>query len=97
MCANTYESSDETVRGAHPISPKHKADLADRTGRIVVVDEDYTRGGLTGEIAATLLTTGRTPAYRRVTVETTIPFAPDLEYQALPNTQRIVTAARELL
>ena len=85
------------LRSIHPLDTHTITDLADHTGRIVVVDEDYTRGGLTGEIAATLLTAGRTPAYRRVTVETTIPFAPDLEYQTLPNTQRIVTAARELL
>ena len=85
------------LRSIHPLDTHAIAALADRTGRLVVVDEDYTRGGLTGEIAATLLTAGLAPRYRRVTVDTTIPFAPELEYQTLPNTQRIVTAARELL
>jgi pyruvate/2-oxoglutarate/acetoin dehydrogenase E1 component len=84
------------LRSIHPLDTQAIAHLADQTGRIVVVDEDYTRGGLTGEIAARLLAAGRTPAYRRVTVETTIPFAPALEYQALPNTERILAATREL-
>ena len=85
------------LRSIHPLDTHAIAALADRTGRLVVVDEDYTRGGLTGEIAATLLTAGLAPRYRRVTVDTTIPFAPELEYQTLPNTQRIIAATRELL
>lgn len=85
------------LRSIHPLDTHAIGELADSTGRLVVVDEDYTRGGLTGEIAATLLTAGLAPRYRRVAVETTIPFAPALEYQALPNCERIVAAARELL
>jgi len=84
------------LRSIHPLDTDAIGDLADRTGRLVVVDEDYTRGGLTGEIAASLLAAGRAPAFRRVTVDTTIPFAPALEYQTLPNTQRILAATREL-
>jgi pyruvate/2-oxoglutarate/acetoin dehydrogenase E1 component len=85
------------LRSIHPLDTPAIAELADQTGRLVVVDEDYTRGGLTGEIAASLLTSGQAPAWRRVTVETTIPFAPELEYETLPNTGRIVAATRELL
>ena len=85
------------LRSIHPLDVQAIRDLAAQTGRIVAVDEDYIRGGLTGEIAATLLTAGVSSSYRRVAVESTIPFAPALEYQALPNPERIVAAARELL
>lgn len=67
------------------------------TSHVVVVDEDYSRGGLTGEVAATLLSAGLHPGFRRVAVETTIPLAPSREYQALPNAEHAVTAGLELL
>jgi pyruvate dehydrogenase E1 component beta subunit len=67
-----------------------------RTGRVVVVDEDYTRAGLSGEVAALLLEAGAAAKYARVTVEGTIPFAPHLEHAALPNAQRIVDAVAGL-
>ncbi|MFQ6098771.1 MAG: alpha-ketoacid dehydrogenase subunit beta, partial [Armatimonadota bacterium] len=40
-----------------------------RTGRLLVVDEDYRDYGLTGELAATLLEAGLTVRYARVAVE----------------------------
>jgi pyruvate/2-oxoglutarate/acetoin dehydrogenase E1 component len=50
------------------------------------------RGGLTGEIAALLLESGTHPKFGRVAVESTIPFAPHLEWAALPNAERIAAA-----
>jgi TPP-dependent pyruvate/acetoin dehydrogenase alpha subunit len=67
-----------------------------KPGRVVVVDEDYIRAGLTGEIAALLLESGTAAKFARVAVETTIPFAPHLEYAALPNVERIVAAVAGL-
>lgn len=68
-----------------------------RTGRVVVVDEDYTRGGLSGEVAA-ILAEARVPAaYARVTTETTIPYARTMEEQALPDVPRIERATRQML
>jgi pyruvate/2-oxoglutarate/acetoin dehydrogenase E1 component len=69
---------------------------AEATGRVVVIDEDYVRGGVTGEIAALLLESGIRADYARVAVERTIPFAPDQEYAALPNAERIVAAVHSL-
>jgi pyruvate dehydrogenase E1 component beta subunit len=43
-----------------------------------------------------LLEDGISAKYARVAVETTIPFAPHLEYAALPNVERIVAAAKSL-
>jgi len=69
---------------------------ASKTGRVVVVDEDYSRAGLTGEVAALLLESGTSARYARVAVEQTIPFAPHLERQVLPNAERIAAAVRGL-
>jgi len=68
-----------------------------RTGRLLVVDEDYRDYGLTGELAATLLEAGLTASYVRVAVEGTIPFDPVRERAALPNVGRITAAARNLM
>jgi pyruvate dehydrogenase E1 component beta subunit len=70
---------------------------ASRTGRIVVVDEDYECCGLSGEIAALMLEAGLQPRYARVCTKTTLPYARHLEDQALPSVSRIVEAAQGLL
>ena len=85
------------LRSVAPLDRSAIADIAGSCGRVVVVDEDYIRGGLTGEIAAILMEGGMACEYRRVAVESTIPFAPKLEQAALPNTQRIIDACRELI
>ena len=68
-----------------------------RTGRLLVVDEDYRDFGLTGELAATILEAGLSARYARVAVEETIPFDPAREGEALPNVNRIAEAARDLM
>jgi pyruvate/2-oxoglutarate/acetoin dehydrogenase E1 component len=67
-----------------------------RTGRVLVVDEDYAPCGLSGEIAAVLAEEGVAARYARVCTTGTIPYARRLEDQALPNVERIVAAARSL-
>lgn len=84
------------LRSVAPLDRDAVVEQAAATGRVVVVDEDYARAGLTGEIAALLLESGTPAKYARVAVETTIPFAPHLEYAALPNVERIVAAAQSL-
>jgi pyruvate dehydrogenase E1 component beta subunit len=85
------------IRSVAPLDRHAVVELAADCRRVVVVDEDYLRGGLTGEIAALLAEAGVPCGYRRVAVETTIPFSPALEVAALPNTDRIVGACRELM
>lgn len=85
------------LRSVAPLDRAAVTELAGRTGRVVVVDEDYVRGGLSGEIAA-LLAEERIPAtFARVTTETTIPYARALERRALPNVERILDAAHRVL
>ena len=67
-----------------------------KTGRLLVVDEDYREFGLAGELAAVCLEAGLSPRYARVCVEDTLPYARRLEDAALPNVDRIVEAATSL-
>jgi pyruvate dehydrogenase E1 component beta subunit len=67
-----------------------------KTARVVVVDEDYTGFGLSGELAAVLLEAGLTPRYARVCTDGTIPYARSLEEETLPNPKRIIEAALRL-
>jgi acetoin:2,6-dichlorophenolindophenol oxidoreductase subunit beta len=70
---------------------------ASRTGRVVVVDEDYLAYGLSGEIAAVLAEAGVATRFGRVATERVIPYARHLEDQVLPNVERILETARRLL
>ena len=60
-------------------------------------NEDYERFGLSGELAAVVLEAGIPLRYARVCTQDTIPYARDLEDQALPNVQRFIDAALNLM
>ncbi|HEY5145078.1 MAG TPA: transketolase C-terminal domain-containing protein [Solirubrobacteraceae bacterium] len=85
------------LRSIAPLDTTAILELAARTGHVVVVDEDYVRGGLTGEIAALIAEQRIDARFERVAVEQTIPFARHLEEAVLPNTDRIVAAAERCL
>jgi pyruvate dehydrogenase E1 component beta subunit len=85
------------LRSVAPLDREAVRDSVAETGRLLVVDEDYRDFGLSGELAAVLAEAGVEFRYARVCVEGTIPYARDLEDEALPNTTRILRAARELL
>ncbi len=89
-----------TVVDLRTISPLDEATILSsvaRTGRMLVVDEDYQRFGLSGELAAVVLEAGLRVSYSRVCTQETIPFARSLERAVLPNPERIVAAAMDLL
>ncbi len=72
-----------------------------KTGRLLVVDEDYQSFGLSGEIAATVAETDpgmlRAPVRRVAVPDVPIPYARSLESAVLPTRERIKAAARELV
>lgn len=84
------------LRSVAPLDTDRLLEVARRTGRVVVIDEDYRRGGLSGEVAALLAEAAIEARYARVTVETTIPFAPNLEAQTLPSVERILRAVKTI-
>jgi len=82
------------------ISPLDRATLCEavsKTGRLLIVDEDYERFGLSGEVAAVLLEEGVSFKYARVCTQQTIPYARCLEDQTLPNVERICAKIKELV
>jgi len=85
------------LRTVSPLDADSVVSAVNQTGRVVVVDEDYTAGGLSGEIAALLAEKSVPCRFARVTTETTIPYCRSLEFDVLPNTQRVLAAARHLL
>jgi pyruvate/2-oxoglutarate/acetoin dehydrogenase E1 component len=71
-----------------------------RTGRLLVVDEDYLSYGVSGEIIASVVEAGVTlqaPPKRIAFPDIPIPFSPTLERPALPSAEKIVTAALALM
>ena len=72
-----------------------------KTGRLVVVDEDYRSFGLSGEVVATV--TDRDPTLLKVPVQRVavpdvpIPYAHVLEYAVLPRPERIEEAVRRVV
>lgn len=94
------EGVSATVLDLRTVCPLDRGGLceaASRTGRLLVVDEDYEGFGLSGEIAAVLLEERVPIGYSRVCTRTTIPYARRLEEQTLPNVERICARAKELV
>ena len=85
------------LRTVRPLDREAIVVHARRTGRVLVVDEDYREYGVSGEVAAELLEADVAPAYGRVCVDDTIPFAAEAERHALPHVRRIVVEADRLI
>lgn len=85
------------LRTVAPLDCDTIRDVAAKTRRVVVVDEDYEAFGLSGEIAAVLAEAGIKAKFARVAVQAQIPYARHLEEAALPNTGRIETAVRRIV
>jgi len=85
------------LRSLRPLDVTTVTASAEKTGRLLVVDEDYREFGLSGELAAVSLEAGLAPRFGRVCVEDTLPYARHLEDEALPNVERIITAATALV
>ncbi len=84
------------LRSVSPLDREAVTSLARRSGRVLVVDEDYIGFGLSGEIAAVIAESGVQARFARVATEGTIPYALRLEAASLPNVDRIVAAATAL-
>lgn len=72
-----------------------------KTGRLLIVDEDYSPCGVGAEIAAQVMARGfddlDAPVMRLNGVFTPIPYSPPLEAAAVPNAGTITQAIRDLL
>jgi pyruvate dehydrogenase E1 component beta subunit len=72
-----------------------------KTGRVVIVDEDYDRCGFASWVAAVVADEAfeylDAPVKRVTTPNVPIPFSPPLEKHVLPNTEKIVKAVRAVV
>lgn len=72
-----------------------------KTGRLLVVDEDYSSFSVSAEVIATVVENNvrqlKAPPKRIAYPDVVIPFSPPMEQFALPNAQKIVVAVREMM
>jgi len=86
------------LRSLVPLDREAILESVGKTGRLVVVDEDYRSFGMTGEVVATVTDVDpgmlRVPVQRVAVPDVPIPYAHALEYAVLPRHDRIEAAVR---
>jgi acetoin:2,6-dichlorophenolindophenol oxidoreductase subunit beta len=86
------------LRSLVPLDREAILESVGKTGRLVVVDEDYRSFGVSGEVVATITDHDpgmlRVPVQRVAVPDVPIPYAHDLEYAVLPRQDRIEQAIR---
>ncbi|GAA4283783.1 alpha-ketoacid dehydrogenase subunit beta [Brevibacterium daeguense] len=89
------------LRSLVPLDREAILDSVRKTGRLIVVDEDYLSFGVSGEVVATVTDVDpgllKAPVKRVTMPDVPIPYAHDLEYAALPTRDRIEAAVREVV
>ena len=99
----TGEGIEAEVVDLRSLVPLDRATViksASRTGRLLVVDDDYQSYGVTGEIIASVAEAGVTlrAAPRRLGYpDIPVPFSPALEHHVLPNADRVAELARTVV
>ena len=88
------------LRTLLPLDEETILESVKKTNRVLVVHEDTKTGGIAGEIAAILCEKAfgdlDGPVFRVTSLDTPVPYSPPLEEHFLPNTDKIMHAAREL-
>ena len=86
------------LRSVVPLDMQTIIDSVSKTGRLLIVDEDYLSYGLSGEIIARLVERNELPAVvRRLAVpDVPIPGALSLEQAVVPNVDSIASTLREI-
>ncbi len=89
------------LRSLVPLDTETVLESVGKTGRVLVVDEDYKSFGLTGEIAAIIAETDpgllKKPFSRLAVPDVPIPYARPLEYGILPTRDKIKAAVKDLM
>ena len=89
------------LRSLVPLDKATILESVAKTGKLLVVDEDYQSFGLSGEIAAVVSETDPTllksPMKRVCVPDVPIPYARSLEYAVLPTKQRISEALKKMM
>jgi len=87
-------------RTTWPLDEKTLIESAKKTSRAIVLDEGYSRYGVTAEIAAVIAAGAfynlEAPVKRMGAMHVPIPFSPPLEDMTVPTEESVFAAAREL-
>ena len=101
LAAQGVEVEVIDLRSLVPLDRETILKSVSRTGRLVVVDEDYRSFGLSGEIAATITDVDpgmlRAPIVRVANPDVPVPYARSLEYAVLPRQERIEAAIQRVV
>lgn len=114
MVGNAMEAADILAKegiDAEVIDPRTLVPLdveticqsVQKTGRLMIAHDSAKRGGIGGEIAASVLEEKATmnalkaPVFRVAALDLPLPFNKELEKQVIPGTENIVRAARQML
>ncbi len=88
------------LRTLMPLDKEAIFNAVKSTGKVLIVHEDLVTGGIGAEISAliadNMFQSLDAPVRRLGALDTPVPFAPTLEDYVLPNTQKVVSALREL-
>ena len=88
-------------RSISPLDTSALLQSIKKTGRLIIVDEDNPCCGIASEIAAVVSTEAfsslKAPVQRITAPHAHVPFSPILEERYLPDTQRVVDAAVQLM
>lgn len=89
------------IRSVSPLDEMTLIDSVKKTGRAIIVDEGHQSYGITSEIASRLAEKAfyhlDAPLIRMGAMDTPIPFSPALEDLTVPNAQRVVEKASQLV
>ncbi|MGB5101708.1 MAG: pyruvate dehydrogenase complex E1 component subunit beta [Steroidobacteraceae bacterium] len=100
LAAGGIEAEIVDLRSLRPLDDATILESVRRTRRVVIVDEGWRTGGLSGEIAMRIVEQGfydlDAPIGRVCTEEVPIPYPKHLEDAALPNAARIVATVRRM-
>jgi pyruvate/2-oxoglutarate/acetoin dehydrogenase E1 component len=98
-----YDISAEVIdpRTVWPLDEKALIESAKKTSRVIVVDEGYSRYGVTAEIASVIAEGAfydlEAPVKRIGAMHVPIPFSPPLEDATVPTEQQVFEAAKALV
>lgn len=97
LAGEGIEAEIVDLRSVSPLDVGQITDSARRCSHVLVVDEDYLRFGLSGEIAAVLAEAGLPVRIARLAPAGTLPYAHRRELDVLPSVSSTLKAARTLL
>lgn len=84
------------LRTLNPLDKESVRSSVKKSGKLLVVDEDYESFGLSGELSAVVAESGIPFKFARICTKTSIPYSAEMETEVLPDVNTICREARKL-